>query len=226
MSPPVIVCDVDDTLYLEHDYVKSGFRAVDNRVRLRYGTGGFLEAAWELFLSGRRGRIFDEVFENLGLPVDDEVIAELVRSYRAHNPDITLLPDAVAAIADWEKAGCSIAIVTDGPVASQRAKVRTLGLTDRVDPIVITEEHGSSWRKPNHRSFESVQAHHDGPAEKFVYVADNPTKDFHGPKSLGWRTYRVRRLRGLHVALASGADVDHESTDLADLLTWMGGVLE
>lgn len=33
---------------------------------------------------------------------------------------------------------------------------------------------------------------------RFVYVADNPGKDFIAPKELGWGAIRVRRPGGLH----------------------------
>jgi putative hydrolase of the HAD superfamily len=48
-------------------------------------------------------------------------------------------------------------------------------------------------------------------------VADNPAKDFAGPRSRGWRTVRVRREGSLHAAVASGDDVDAEINGLAEL---------
>ena len=54
-----------------------------------------------------------------------------------------------------------------------------------------------------------------------TYVADNPGKDFAGPRSRGWRTVRVRRRLSLHEAIASGPDVDLELADLSDLATML-----
>ena len=51
-----------------------------------------------------------------------------------------------------------------------------------------------------------------------AYVADNPVKDFAGPKGLGWTTVRVRRPQGLHQRVPSGEDVDHEVPDLTTLV--------
>ena len=47
-----VAFDVDDTLYLERDYVRSGFRAVAERVRRDHGLEGFFEGAWDAFSSG------------------------------------------------------------------------------------------------------------------------------------------------------------------------------
>jgi putative hydrolase of the HAD superfamily len=50
-----------------------------------------------------------------------------------------------------------------------------------------------------------------------VYVADNPIKDFAGPRRLGWRTVRIRRPGGLHADLPSGDDVEQEIASLDEL---------
>ena len=53
-----------------------------------------------------------------------------------------------------------------------------------------------------------------------MYVADNPLKDFAGPKSLHWRTVRINRPGSLHADKSSGPDVDVEFESLSrDLLT-------
>ena len=48
-------------------------------------------------------------------------------------------------------------------------------------------------------------------------MADNPAKDFAGPRSLGWHTVRLRRADGLHAAAPSGPDVDREIVTLDEL---------
>jgi len=44
-----IVLDLDDTLYLERDYVRSGFKAVDQWLRMHKSFNDFYEEAWRLF---------------------------------------------------------------------------------------------------------------------------------------------------------------------------------
>ena len=44
-----------------------------------------------------------------------------------------------------------------------------------------------------------------GRPDGFVYVADNPRKDFIAPRALGWRTVRIRRRGGEHVAYGAAA---------------------
>ncbi len=216
--PRAVVFDVDDTLYLERDYVRSGFRAVDAHLREHHGAAGFFERAWAAFEQGVRGRTFDEVLPQLGLSPARELIAELVEVYRTHPPQIDLLPDARAALEAARRAGWAVAVVTDGPLASQSAKVEALGLSRWAEPVVLTAALGEGFGKPHPRAFRLVEEGTGCREEQCVYLADNPGKDFAGPKRLGWRTVRVRRPGGLHAEEPSGQDVDEVWEDLLPLV--------
>ena len=58
MKDCLFVFDLDDTLYPERDFVRSGFLAVDEQVRARLGREGFLKTARARFERGERGKIF------------------------------------------------------------------------------------------------------------------------------------------------------------------------
>jgi putative hydrolase of the HAD superfamily len=212
-DPTCIVWDVDDTLYLERDYVRSGFRAVGEALEASHGVAGFGEQAWALFQAGVRGDTFNRAAEALGLT--DPPIGWMVEVYRTHRPHIRLCPDAVACLETLSH--LPMAAVTDGPEASQRAKVEALGVHAFATPVVLTATLGHGMGKPHPASFETVMRAVGGPAQRFVYVADNPAKDFVAPTSLGWRTVRLRRAHGLHTALPSGDDVQVEITSLEAL---------
>lgn len=211
-----VVFDVDDTLYLERDYVWSGFRAAGEWVAGAFGLRDFAERAWAEFEGGRRLDIFDRVLLSGGVEVDRAVVAQLVRRYREHLPAIRLLPDARRSL-DALHGDVALAAVSDGPFASQRAKVEALGLSRWLAPMVLTAELGEGLGKPHPGAFRIVEEATGCSGPACVYVADNPSKDFAGPASLGWRTIRVRREGGLHQSLPSGADVEIEIADLTAL---------
>ena len=215
-----VVFDVDDTLFLEREYVRSGFNSVGEWVRDNLGYSGFAEEAWALFGAGRRGHIFDEVLEARGLGADVEVIGRMVQIYRLHRPAITLLDDARRCL-ETLVGKVPIAVVTDGPSASQRAKVGALGLARWTDVIVYTDELGAGLGKPHTAGFELVEAMSGRRSDQCVYVADNPLKDFGGPARLGWRTVRLRRSGSLHERVDSRQDVEFEWTDLDILPGWI-----
>lgn len=217
-----LVLDIDDTLYLERDYVRSGFDAVDRWARHELGIEDFGPRAWASFEAGHRATIFDEVLKDCGHPTNDAVVTELVARYRTHAPSISLAPDAEAALDRWSGA-VEIAAITDGPVSSQQAKSRALELDRWIAPVIFTADLGHGRGKPHPAAFELVQQSLGVNGKRCVYVADNPAKDFEAPKALGWRTVRVRRHLGLHAEAASGSDVDHEITTLDQLDRFLTG---
>src|SRR5439155_18495418 len=110
-----------------------------------------------------------------------------------------------------------VSILTDGPLASQRAKCRRLGVEEFCKFVVYTDEWGPQCYKPHPRGFEFLAAQMTGGGDfAFVYVGDNPTKDFGAPIALGWDTIRVRRVGGLHFHEDSLPDA-HPRVELTDL---------
>jgi putative hydrolase of the HAD superfamily len=217
-TPPrlCLVFDIDDTLYLERDYVRSGFEAAGLYAKYEYGIGGLSTACWSLFQAGVRGDTFDRALAVLGVTPPPGLVSELIAIYRAHRPDIELRDDAAACLARWRERAF-LGIVTDGSAISQRAKIEALKLDALVDLIVVTAELGRAYAKPAPGAFALFETASGLRGSACVYVADNPAKDFAGPHRLGWRTVRVRRHESLHADVPSGRDVDVEIASLAGL---------
>ena len=89
-----VVLELHDRLFLERDYVRSGFSAVAAHLEVLWGITGFFEVAWGRFEAGHRGRIFDETLSDLDRDDAAGSVDQLVAVYRSHVPDISLLPDA------------------------------------------------------------------------------------------------------------------------------------
>ena len=190
MTVRCVAFDLDDTLYLERDYVRSGFWAVGRWIESHVGVTDFADRSWALFLEGRRRDIFDRVLDDLNVVSEPSLIGSLVATYRSHTPNIHCVDDAVEFLR-LAYGRLPMALVTDGPSVSQRAKVTGLGLGRWCKPIIFTSECGSP--KPHPASFQRVSDHLSLFGLDCVYVADNPRKDFQGPRALGWRTVRVGR---------------------------------
>lgn len=226
MSRWCVTLDIDDTLYLERDYMRSGFEAVGAWVSERFGVHGFSERAWAAFERGVRGTTFNVALNELGVEPTTSRICALVEVYRSHTPDIALLPDAQACIESLVAAfqiEPSFAVITDGPAPSQRAKVEALGVARWADPILLTAELGAGMGKPHPEAYRRVQAASGLPAERCVYLADNPHKDFSAPHGLGWRTVRIRRPHGLHADVSGGGDIDWELPDMTQVIKLLRG---
>lgn len=213
MTIQLVVFDIDDTLYLERDYVRSGFLAVGDWVRANLGVEGFSEVAWQLFEEGLRNVIFDRTLEILGISPSDHTVRTLVDVYRHHRPTISLADDARGAL-DHLGGLVPIAVVTDGPPPSQRSKIQALGLERYTRDIIITSELGQGYEKPNPHTFILLEKRFHLLGNSCVYIADNPNKDFIAPRHLGWRTIRVRRPNSLHYSVPTPDYVAFELSSL------------
>jgi putative hydrolase of the HAD superfamily len=195
MPPLCLVFDLDDTLYLERDFVRSGFEAAGAWLYTKMRVSGFAALAWTAFESGKRGTIFDCVLSDLHIAPDPGLLSALVQIYRHHTPALSLLPDARDCI-DFYRVRASLCMITDGLHTTQLAKCRSLGVIDSFDPLIVNGTPETA--KPDAASFLAVASRHRSSGTTFVYVGDNPNKDFEAPLALGWRTVRVRRAGSLH----------------------------
>lgn len=198
-----IVFDMDDTLYLERDYIRSGIAAVDRWAQSALGLEGLGKAARSLADAGQYAKLFDAALSMLGQAADPAVIGQMVSVYRAHAPDIQMAPDAHAFLTAGHDYG--MALISDGFSIAQHAKVDALGLPGfGLDPIICTDDWGRDYWKPHRRAYEAVQAAHAARSTRFIYVADNPAKDFLAPRALGWATVQIDRPQAIHARTAPG----------------------
>jgi putative hydrolase of the HAD superfamily len=212
----VVTFDLDDTLYLERDFVRSGFAAVGAWLATERGVRGFEACAWRLFEAGRRGDIFDRVLPRLGIAPDGALVRRLVRVYREHLPTIRL--EAAAADLLARLGGrCQLAVLTDGFHETQRRKITALGLEARCRPIICTDLWGREHWKPSPKGFLHIQEALDAAPERCVYIGDNPAKDFRAPKELGWRTLRVCHPQGEHARASAASSLDDADATVTSL---------
>lgn len=190
----VIVFDMDDTLYPEEQYVKSGFKAVDIFLGNK-GVRGFYAVAIELFDSGRRGKIFNDTLDILEIKYREKDILNLIEIYRNHSPQINLFSDAKLLIEElYEK--YPLGLITDGYLEAQKNKVMALNLEKYFEKIVLTDELGRDNWKPSILPYEIIKRHFNVEHNELVYIGDNAAKDFITANRLGWTTIHVLRDLG------------------------------
>jgi putative hydrolase of the HAD superfamily len=220
-----VVFDLDDTLYLERDYVASGFRAVAASLSSRspLSDNEIFGWLWKQFQSGARGNTFNCLFQEYPQLLNIASVSDLVTLYRFHVPCLKLLEGVGDLLDAVVAAGAKTGIITDGSVASQTAKVQALGLEFRIHQLVKTEEWGTQFRKPHPRAYEYVAMRTGIPPSECVYVGDNPEKDFCGAKLLGWKTVRLRLSGQLHYLIdaKAGFGADHEAWSVANLTDFL-----
>jgi putative hydrolase of the HAD superfamily len=169
MYKPHIVFDLDDTLYKEIDFYKSGVTHVYRTFcKLTLGSDSV-----QLDLSYNW---LDEISTLVG--VDKRIVLD---EYRYHMPNIKLSTSNLFILKDLKKS-MPISLITDGRSRTQRNKIKVLELDYYFKHIVISDEIGSE--KPNLNNFLKIIE--NDTSNKYFYVGDNPSKDFLGPNKLGW----------------------------------------
>jgi putative hydrolase of the HAD superfamily len=211
---------MDDTLYDEIDYYKSGFAAVARIVADDFGLKDkvVFETLWKIFNSGNHKTVFDASAEELGITFDKACIEKLVNVFRSHNPDINLPSESGAVLENFKKR-YKLGLITDGWLPGQELKVKALRLDNFFDCIIYTEKLGREHWKPSPAAFKRLLTELDVPANQCVYVGDNLEKDFVSPNQMGFKTVRVVRAKRIHFGKAPtpGAEANYEIDSIAKL---------
>jgi putative hydrolase of the HAD superfamily len=180
-----VVVDLDDTLYAEVDFVRSGFRSIAARLAPLVGdelSGELSDELWRRFQAGQDALGWVET--TYGHLDDSLTVAAMLETYRTHVPTIGLGPGVGDFLARLREHGVPLGLVTDGRSVTQRNKLRALGIEECFDLVVISEEIGTE--KPDPRNFLAFEER--SPGSTFHFFGDNTAKDFAVPARLGWET--------------------------------------
>jgi len=216
-----VVFDLDDTLYDEIDYCRSGFLAVSEHLSHLSDAvtpDRAFAALWKHFTTGNRSRVFNAALDELNVPWDENLIRRLVDAYRTHVPTITLPPETRSVLNKLRKTH-ALALLTDGFLPAQKLKVRALGIEGEFQTIVYTEELGRQFWKPSPRGFELLLETLDVAAGETAYIGDNEIKDFIAPNELGFTTIQILRPARLHAGVSDlpGATARHKIREIGHL---------
>lgn len=238
---PIVIFDLDDTLYKECDYVRSGCRAVVNELSSRYNISPRLLSE-SLANSASVAAGFDSIISLVNkelsvtkksnqcssLQTETVSISDLLDIYRNHTPELQL-PDETGSLLEYlSSLGIKMGIITDGRSIAQRGKIRALGLEKYFSPenIIISDEVGADKTKPDgfrkimNNFLENID---QNTQVKFIYVADNPRKDFFWPNRLGWTTVQLLDPKGINIKGPIEVDQAHKAqiqiNHLTDLIS-------
>lgn len=220
-----VTFDLDDTLYDEVEYCRSGFASVAEFLAdlPDYPSAQrIFSCLWQHFGGGNRTKTFNAALDELGLTYDDTLIPELIEIYRGHAPNISL-PDDSKEILCQLGGKYKLALLTDGFLPAQRLKVQALGLEEYFQCIIYTEELGRECWKPSPAGFEKLIETVKVKPENIAYVADNEKKDFIAPNQLGFLTIQIIRPARIHAdsaqePAAAAQYVIHRISELPALL--------
>ena len=215
-----IVFDLDDTLYPQVEYKRSGFKIVAHWATVHLGLdyGECLEQLERILRQKGPSyhHMFDDLISHFGL--DQEIVPEMVRVFVDHAPQIACYPKVPAML---NRLGCTfrLGILTDGPVTVQQCKIASLKLERHVDLILYSDS--LSLEKPEPALFAWFEQQFNLPGTSLVYVGDNPAKDFIGARSRRWMTIRVLTGEHADVDVLPDYEADLTKSLVTDVESWV-----
>ena len=186
----LVIFDLDDTIYPEQQYNLACYRAVADQFIKDYSFDiyPFIE---EQFNKKQYQNLISLAIENAGIECSEDYIFNvLVKKYRDFCPNLTPYNGFQHYIEQLKK-DFKLAIITDGILEVQKAKINSLGISSHFDLILCSSELGEKIKKPSSKPYEYIlaklgMAHCDS-----VYVGDNVKKDFIYPNSSGMKSIHI-----------------------------------
>jgi putative hydrolase of the HAD superfamily len=212
----LLVFDLDDTLYKEVDFLQSGYRFICDTFQLD-------DAVYQGMIKGyfEKKNVFQELLDQYALPIS---LKELIELYRLHEPNISLDPSTKSTLDDlFQMEHVALALLTDGRSATQRNKIKALGIESYFKEMIISEEFGSE--KPNPANYLYFSEKY--PDFHYYYIADNIQKDFISPNQLAWETICLKdngnNVYPQEVNVPESYLPNHTISDLNELIAFIKG---
>lgn len=194
-----VIFDLDDTLYPEIDYVKSGFKVVSHYLstKINMKPCKIFNNLLKLFEEDRNN-VFNRLLDSYDVN-KEVVIKECIDLYRNHYPNITLDEEIQEILKFIKLKTLKVGIITDGRPEGQWNKIKALELQKYCDDIIVTDELGGiKYRKPSEIPYKKMLQELEIEAKEAIYVGDNPVKDFIAANKLGIFTVMFKNNKGLY----------------------------
>lgn len=219
-----VLFDLDNTLYPELSYVRSGFAAVAQFLADRFGVDGdaLADRMFDIVLEHGRGKVFNLVLDEYGLAGNVDILT-LIYVYRSHLPSVSLYGDVLEGFRKIEEMGLSTGIITDARAGVQKRKIEALRLEDKVNMLLCTDDLGADFWKPSPVPFQVGLEYLSVAPEEAIYVGDDLEKDMRPALALGMHGLWMQRP-DVEFPGDSAADFDIVR-DLGDVVDFVRGAM-
>ncbi len=180
-----IIYDLDDTLYPEASFQRSGFKAVTDFVK-KYNLRITVNDLFKIYRRHPKNS-FDMLIDKFNLPLTAGVLTSL---YLNHKPAISPFKDTEATLTTLKKK-YFLGILTDYYKKTQENKIESLNISKYFDRIVYTDVIGAP--KPQNKGFMLLKKASGSGDGEIIYVADNEEKDFIGARDSGFYTVKLNK---------------------------------
>lgn len=217
----ILILDLDDTLYPEADFVRSGFRAVAASLGPTLGIEpeALEDRLAALVAAHGRGDTFNRLLDSFGAD-SPELVDQCVRVYREHRPQLELYPGVREMLQGLQPR--PLYLVTDGDPQVQAGKIEALEIAPFFRECLRTWTFGREAGKPSLTCFARIRDAEEADWPSMVYVGDDPAKDFVSLNAVGAVTVRVHTGRHADAIAAPDHDAQHHVATVVDVPRLLG----
>ncbi|OGF30834.1 hypothetical protein A3H09_00805 [Candidatus Falkowbacteria bacterium RIFCSPLOWO2_12_FULL_45_13] len=216
-SIKLVLFDLDDTLYDEADFVKSGLGAVAEYLAVSHGLdqSAAYKAMIKHFKKQGRGKIFNQTLSEFKINPTAVLIKKLVSLYRRHRPEIKVYQGVRPLLERLKSSGLKLALVTDTNWRVQARKLNALGIAKYFDRIIFTDK--LNLKKPDLKIYRQIFKKFMVRPLEVLCVGDDPTCDFIGARTAGCQTIRIRQGRLMDLRLGPAREADYAVKSIKEL---------
>lgn len=209
-----IVFDLDDTLYPEKDFQRSGFKAVASFINKQ---GPFNITGNKIMALNKKypGQCFNMLIKKDQLPFPPNALVEIYRNHRPNISSFPYLKNVLAKLKTDYK--LKLGLLTDTPTESQENKIGALKIRKFFDVLISTDQINAP--KPNGLGYKMIKEKFKCEDSNIIYVGDNEQKDFIGARENGFITVKFKHKKGLYAKTILGLahKADYEISNYKEL---------
>jgi HAD superfamily hydrolase (TIGR01549 family) len=211
-----IFFDLDDTL---HDHLKPFANALhscvpglNSSLTLYKEFRRMSDLLWEdysqgiLALEELRAQRIKFALESFGVHLSIEDALQFQQQYDKELSSLTLFPDVPALLSQLREAGYELGVITNGPVAHQLNKIKTLGIQEYINKDWLFISDGVGVAKPDPAIFRHVSEKVGIAPADLLYIGDTWANDIKAAIQAGWQAvwfnHRLREPETAHQPLA------------------------
>ena len=155
-----------------------------------------------------RYRRLKDTFDEIGIPISDDLIYKLSDDYINYLADFNHLFDGTIALLDYLKKKYQLHIITNGFEEIQSKKMKNSNIYDYFDKIITSESVGV--KKPNPKVFNYALDIAKAKKDNSIMIGDSLEADIEGALNIG--------LQAIHCNFDNSALINNKIITVASLL--------
>ncbi len=217
----IVIFDLDDTLYIEKQFVFSGLSAVSNFIKKKYKINSLktFNDLKNYYTKKERVNILDFILKKNNV-FNKKNLIQLINIYRSHKPNIKIDNKNKNILFKLSKKN-NIYLVTDGNKLVQKNKIEALKIKKFFKKIFITHQYAIKYSKPSLFCFNIIRKLEKCNWNDLIYIGDDPNKDFLNLNIKKAITIRINQGRFKNISIEKKYEAKYVFNNLKNAIIFL-----